>query len=64
MKTKFKSDILTKLMYERKLEKYEKEHDVYYSLASVFPKIKNDKYELQLLNKIKVYEKLIKNLSI
>lgn len=64
MKTKFKSDILRKLMYERKLEKYEKEHDMYYSLASVFPKMKNDKYELQLLNKIKVYEKLIKNLSI
>ncbi len=63
MKTKFKSDILRKLMYERKLEKYEKEHDMYYSLASVFPKMQDDKYELKLLNKIKVYENLIKNLS-
>lgn len=64
MKTKFKSDILRKLMYERKLEKYEKEHKFYYTLASVFPKMQDDKYELKLIKKIEVYEKLIKNLSI
>lgn len=64
MKNKYNSNILKKLMYQRKLDQYEKEHNMYYTLATICPKIQDDKYELKLINKIKAYEKLIKNLPI
>jgi len=63
MKKKFNSSILTKIMYEKKLKEYEKDHDIYYSLASVFPNMKDDDFELKLLGKIKFYEKLISKIE-